>query len=76
MPALDRFAERSQHRMTVCSGCKRVRAPAGGWLELEHASVRLSLLAQRCPPALQHDLCETCRSQLLAAARGTAPASH
>lgn len=59
-PLLDPAMVRSKEYLTICSWCKRVELPAGGWVEVETAVEQLNLFGAPMLPQLSHGICADC----------------
>lgn len=59
---LDPSCERSERTLSICSLCKKVGAPGGGWCEAEQVAEQLSLSSADSQPRLSHVVCPGCLS--------------
>lgn len=51
--------------LTICSMCKKVRLPSGGWREVEEAVASLGLFDEAQLPDLSHGVCPACHAHAL-----------
>ena len=63
-PLLDAAAERRGDIVVICSWCKKVRLPAGAWVEVEEAAAPLRLFGPS--PQISHGVCEPCMERIRA----------
>jgi hypothetical protein len=60
IPLLDASVPRSSDLLRICSWCKRIPLPSGGWVEIEEALEQLPVLDTGPLPALTHTMCPAC----------------
>ena len=58
---LDAAARRSTQLVKICSWCKKIAVPSGGWVEVEEAVRDLKLLVLPPVPQMTHGMCEACQ---------------
>ncbi|MEM9175413.1 MAG: hypothetical protein AAGC67_09265 [Myxococcota bacterium] len=60
---LDVNTHRSDERLRICSGCKRIDLPDEGWTEIERSLRTLDLFGAPPLPQLHQALCPPCETR-------------
>jgi hypothetical protein len=57
---LDASRDRSEEFLKICSWCKKIHIPGGGWEEIEAAIEPLDLFGHHSMPRMTHTICDSC----------------